>query len=101
MILSQYIQWNEIWQNEIDLHLELEYIKSNSEDTRIEIIEQFLNDKNVCLNIEECELLDNDDLYFCFSEQGGQHEGDSVGWFRIYHFVFDKNTLKTVEYEQE
>ena len=39
---------------------------------------------------EEC-YLDDNYLYFFFSETGGQNESDNQGWGRDYQFVVDKD----------
>jgi hypothetical protein len=97
MNIDKYIDWQSIWYNEIILLDILGYCN----DKYKEVINQFLKDDNVDLLLSECQLLENDELFFSFEESGGQNESDTQGWSRNYDFVFDKDFyLISVEYSQ-
>jgi hypothetical protein len=51
MILSKYINWPELWDEEVSLEAELDEIEN---DEHIQIIKQFLNDDDVNLDFDEC-----------------------------------------------
>lgn len=93
MNIDKYIKWDEIWEEEI-------FLDSNDEKYH-EIIEQFLNDKNVELIYNECYINEHNELLFFFGESGGENESDTQGWSRDYTFIFDKDFLLIdAEYSQ-
>lgn len=98
MNIDKYIDWESIWNDNIILTDILEYCENENYK---KIIEQFLDDTEVDLLLSECELLNDNKLFFSFGESGGQNESDTQGWSRNYDFIFDKDfDLISVDYEQ-
>jgi hypothetical protein len=99
MILSKYIDWSELWDQEVCLDVELDDIESNKD---VQIIKQFLDDDDICLNFDEClcQINDHDIVTytFNFSETGGQNESDTQGWFRCYWFEFESENDGDLEF---
>lgn len=79
--IVKYIDWGSIWTNEVNVSEEIEFLEG---DEKI-VARNFLKDKDVELDISECEIRE-DNLIFVFSEQGGQNESDTQGWSREYCF---------------
>lgn len=101
MVLSNYINWGDLWDEEIDLKTDLDFIEN---EKYIRIINQFLNDDDVSLDFHECDCLineyHNDDIIFMFnfSETGGQNESDIQGWYRSYWFSFKSTNSGDLEF---
>lgn len=101
MNINKYIKWDEIWAEQVDVQNAMEYLdyEDENECKIITILSDFLKDKNVELNFDECCFeydsdKDNDGrLFFVFSEDGGQNESDTQGWSREYSFIVDSNFL--------
>lgn len=101
MNINKYIKWDEIWTEEVDVQNAIGYLNYEDENEYkiIKILEDFLKDKDVELNFDECYFEydsdeDNDGrLFFFFSETGGQNESDTQGWSREYSFIVDSNFL--------
>ena len=107
MNINKYINWGEIWEKEICLQTSIDNLIYNDEyddETSKEIIgviNKFINDKEVELDIDECFIRNDDELIFYFSEQGGQNESDTQGWSREYcFFVSDDFLIYDAEYHQ-
>ncbi|PTX43424.1 hypothetical protein C8P64_1951 [Christiangramia gaetbulicola] len=95
MNINKYINWGELWEEEICLETAKDYNPS-----LIEKIERFQNDKEVELIFDECHI-DDDRIYIFFGETGGENESDTHGWSRDYSFVFDKDfMLLSLNYTQ-
>jgi hypothetical protein len=95
MEISKYINWAEIWGKEICLQTSIDCLDKDDE-TEIEIInviKQFMNDKNVTLEFDECFLKEDGKLIFIFSETGGQNESDTQVWSREYCFIVNESIL--------
>lgn len=109
MNISKYINWAELWDNEICLQTSIDCLDEDdvTENEIINVIKQFISDKNVDLDFDEC-LLDSENRYnensvliFFFSETGGQNESDTQGWSREYIFVVnDEFMIIDAEYRQ-
>ena len=96
--INKYIDWSSIWNNEVNLLEELEYLTGNS----LYILKSFIDDKDVELDPSECEI-SGKYLIFTFSESGGQNESDTQGWSREYWFTVDPDSdfeIKSSEYQQ-
>lgn len=100
MEIDKHIKWDKIWKEEICLQASIDCLNENDE-TEIEIIniiQQFISDKNVTLNFDEC-FLNSESQYegtiltFFFSETGGQNESDMQGWSRDYIFIVNEGFL--------
>ena len=93
MNIDKFIKWDEVWNEEICLQTSINCLSNNDINLKtIGIIEQFEGDKCVELIASECQVNDNN-LIFCFSETGGQSEGDAQGWSRDYTFIVDSDFL--------
>jgi hypothetical protein len=102
MNIDKYINWGDIWENEVCLKTAIDDFGERDGDhtETIDVIKQFIKDTKVELIREEC-YLDDNYLYFFFSETGGQNESDTQGWSRDYQFVVDKDFLIiNANYEQ-
>lgn len=97
MVESKYIKWDELWGEEVCLETAKDYLTN---DLYLKLLDNFLIDENITLNVDEC-YLNNNKLYFIFSETGGQNESDTQGWSRDYIFVvsYDYEILG-IYYEQ-
>jgi len=95
---SKYIKWNEIWQNEIDLTIAIDYCPKKFKT----LLKSFIEDKdNLELMVDECSILKDGRLFFFFGETGGQNESDTQGWSRDYSVIFDSEYLfKSIHYSQ-
>ena len=94
MNINKYINWAEIWDEEVCLQTSVDCLEDNPNDVdRIFVIEQFQLDKDVELNTEECFLREDGAMVFFFSETGGQNESDTQGWSRDYSFVVNEDFL--------
>jgi hypothetical protein len=74
MNINSYIKWGELWSDEICIKEVNGYLDEKNENEKkiIDVISQFLNDKSVELNFDECFLdIDDNNLHFLFSETGG------------------------------
>lgn len=94
MNIDKFINWDEIWSEEICLQTSIDCLEED-DDKNIEIIsviKQFQQDKDVELIISEC-TLNEGKLIFFFSETGGQNESDNYGWSRDYTFVVDSDFM--------
>lgn len=100
MNINKYINWNDIWDSEICLDSNIENLEDENKEL-FDILNQFKKDTEVSLDFDECEI-NNGDLVFVFSETGGQSEGDSQGWSRVYYIVVDSEDflIKDASYEQ-
>ena len=96
MNIDKYIKWDEIWNNEIFLDVDID------EQPEFEkIINQFQKDDRVSIDTNECCIYNNKEFVFVFSERGGQSESDTQGWSREYYFTFDSDYLLIgAKYEQ-
>lgn len=93
MNIDKYINWSEIWDQEICLETSIECLEDNSVNfTTIQIIQQFQNDDSVEFDVDEC-YTHEDKLIFMFSETGGQNESDTQGWSREYTFIVDSDFM--------
>jgi len=103
MNINKYINWNEIWDEEICPMSSIDclgYGDDYEKKESIKVIKQFMEDKNVKLISDECHI-DDDVLYFFFSETGGQNESDTQGWSRDYCFSVDSDfMIVEAEYSQ-
>jgi hypothetical protein len=92
--------WYEIWGYEVCLETSIDILEDGDHTETIDVIKRFIKDTEVELIREEC-YLDDNYLYFFFSETGGQNESDNQGWSRDYQFVVDKDFLIiNANYEQ-
>lgn len=96
MNINKYIKFDEIWTDEVCINEAIGYLDPEDENEAkiISVISDFLQDKSVELDLDEC-YLDTDDnlLHFFFGEQGGQNESDTEGWSRDYSFIVDEDFL--------
>lgn len=102
MNINKYINWNEIWIEEVCIDKELNILEDiyNVNPILINTIKQFIEDKDVQLLFDEC-YMDDDKLIFCFGETGGQNESDNQGWSRDYTFIVDPDfMIINAEYSQ-
>ena len=98
MNIDKYINWHELYDEEIDLSITVEYVKNRKHK---ELINDFLLERNMDLMHDECSTNNKGDLIFFFGETGGQNESDTQGWSRDYCIVFNKNLdFKSIEYSQ-
>lgn len=98
MNIDKYINWNELWDEEIDLSIAKDWCKEDSEPARL--ISSFLEETEMELLQSECQI-NNGNFVFFFSESGGQNESDTQGWSRDYTFTFDEEfNFIDVEYSQ-
>lgn len=95
--INKYIDWNKIWNEEIDLESSIEDVCSPFKD----LLQTFRDDKSLVLELAECDLVDDKRFKFVFAEHGGANESDSVGWFRRYDvFVYEDFEIYEIYYEQ-
>ena len=93
MNIDKYIDFGEIWEQEICLDTSIECLDDNIMNfTTIQIIQQFQNDDSVEFDFDEC-YTHEDKLIFMFSETGGQNESDTQGWSREYTFIVDSDFM--------
>ena len=97
MSVSKYVNWMELWNEEVCLDescLDESLIKAK------ENLEMFKQDIDVELMNYECDIVESGYLIY-FGETGGQNESDNQGWSRDYcfHLNFDF-TIQDVTYEQ-
>lgn len=101
--IDRYVKWGEIWSDEVCLQTSSDCLEDSDSDEDIETfktIEQFKQDKDVELDIEVCCFIDSE-MFFFFSESGGQNESDTQGWSRNYYFTVNSDFLITyAHYEQ-
>ncbi len=96
---SKYIKWEEIWDDEIGT-INIEEDNEYAEMVK-DFIEELYSDSELELMEEGCELLDNGNLVFFFSESGGQNESDTQGWSRDFTLEFEEDyTFVSIEYSQ-
>jgi hypothetical protein len=100
MNINKYIDWGEIWENEVCLETSMDCMEDDNKVNSIEVIKSFIKDSEVELLPDEC-YYQNPFLIFCFSETGGQNESDTQGWSRDYRFVVDDDfIIVDASYEQ-
>ncbi len=92
MNIDKYINWNEIWNEEVCLETSIDCLEDDNHHKVIEVIKQFQDDHDLELLPNEC-YIKNDKLFFFFGETGGQNESDTQGWSRDYCFVVDDEFL--------
>jgi hypothetical protein len=80
--ISTYLDWSSIWENDVAPQLKDESLHS---DEILKNIQSFNNEKDLTMDISDCEIQD-DELMFQFSEVGGKNESDTQGWYRTYWF---------------
>lgn len=98
MDIDKYIQWDELYYEECDLSVIVDYVKNKKNK---ELIRRFLLEQNMQLMRDECSTNKKGDFTFFFGETGGQNESDTQGWSRDYEIVFNKNfDFKSIEYSQ-
>lgn len=88
--INKYIDWYKLWEENVFLDIDLD----TCDEKLIPTIKNFLNDKSVSLDTDECCVSDGK-LMFSFSETGGQNESDTQGWYREYLFIVDKDFMVT------
>lgn len=93
MNISKYINWAELWTNEICLQSSLDSMEDDIAKELEVVVKQFQSDSNVELNSEECFMREDGCLIFFFDETGGQNESDTQGWSREYCFIVDEDFL--------
>lgn len=96
MNINEYIDFEAIWNEEIDL-------TGDFEEKYSELLNNFLFEINnydgLELLVTECDLRDNGNLLFFWSESGGQNESDNQGWSRDYSLLFNSEfELIDIEY---
>ena len=98
MSIDKYIDWNEIWQEEICLEIAKDCTEN---ETHIDLIDRFLKLEGMQLLKDECSLDEDGNMMFFFSESGGQSEGDSQGRSCDFTFAFNHEfSLIDVSYSQ-
>jgi hypothetical protein len=103
MGLDKYINWGDIWENEVCLKTAIDVLEDGEDYNEIvETIKQFQKDENVIILNDECSYdSDNGQLVFFFGETGGQNESDNQGWSREYIFIVDEDFMVIdTEYRQ-
>jgi len=99
MEISKYINWPQIWDEEVCLQTSMDILDDGDEN--ITIIQQFIDDGEVQLESDECFLNNDGTMVFFFGETGGQNESDNQGWGREYMFTVDENFfIISAEYSQ-
>ena len=95
--INKYINFEAIWNEEIDL-------TGDFDEKYSKLLNNFLfeiDNNSLELLVTECDLQDNGNLLFFWSESGGQNESDNQGWSRDYTLVFnDEFDLIDIEYSQ-
>lgn len=105
MKIDKYINWVDIWDNEVCLKTAIDDFEQRDDEVYnkiVETIKQFQKDENVTLLNDECSYdSDNGQLVFLFGETGGQNESDNQGWSRDYVFIVDEDFMVIdTEYRQ-
>ena len=103
MNIDKYINWGDIWENEVCLKTAIDVFEDGEVYNEIvETIKQFQKDENVIILNDECSYdSDNGQLVFFFGETGGQNESDNQGWSREYIFIVDEDFMVIdTEYRQ-
>jgi len=97
MSVSKYVNWSELWSEEVCL--EGNCLNELLNDAK-ENVKMFQQDTNVELVDNECDIVESGYLIY-FGETGGQNESDNQGWSRDYCFHLDFDfTIQDVTYEQ-
>jgi hypothetical protein len=91
MSINKYINWSELWQEEFCLQTSIDNLDEDNDTDKeiIGVINQFIADKQVELDKENCFLRNDGSIAFFFSEQGGQNESETQGWNREYCFIVE------------
>ncbi len=91
MNINKYVDFARIWAEEVDAENIADY---TDDKATIEIVTMLCKDSDIELIPSECSVEEDKMILFC-GEQGGNCEGDNVGWSRDYVLYLDFDFMIT------